>query len=452
MDLITNVIENFIKEVVLVASLLSLATLHTRYKMPRKRRARSPANNQTNLNKRRRIDAPGFIHENINKLLENHAAFPPPTENRRATDILGDINSSARQAPINDDHDDHLIFEYGDLLQNRYKMMYVLGEGTFGKVVKCLDMCTNKQVALKVIKNVKRYKEAAMLEINVLNKLNKFDPHGKHLCVSMLDWFDYHGHMCIAFEQFGQSVYDFLKDNSYSPYPMDHVRQITYDLCYSVDFLHRNRITHTDLKPENILFYNSSYESVFDHKSESSVNRVRNPEIRLIDFGSATFNHEHHSTIVSTRHYRAPEVILELGWSQPCDVWSIGCIIFETAVGSTLFQTHENREHLAMMERILGPIPSRMARKSRGNYFDHHNRLDWNEESRSGRYVRKSCKSLYKYIPREYRGDSDWESLFDLIRKMLIYDPNKRLSLKEALKHPYFDKLPIIIDRFGTNR
>jgi len=51
--------------------------------------------------------------------------------------------------------------------------------------------------------------------------------------------------------------------------------------------------------------------------------------VKLIDFGSATFEWEHHSSIVSTRHYRAPEVILEIGWSHPCDVWSIGCIIFE---------------------------------------------------------------------------------------------------------------------------
>lgn len=82
----------------------------------------------------------------------------------------------------------------------------------------------------------------------------------------------------------------------------------------------------------------------------------------MIDFGSATFDHEHHSTIVSTRHYRAPEVILELGWAQPCDVWSIGCIMFELYLGITLFQTHDNREHLAMMERILGTVPYRMAR------------------------------------------------------------------------------------------
>ena len=60
-----------------------------------------------------------------------------------------------------------------------------------------------------------------------------------------------------------------------------------------------------------------------------SVRRMRDTRVKLIDFGSATFDWEHHSSVVSTRHYRAPEVILELGWSHPCDVWSIGCIIFE---------------------------------------------------------------------------------------------------------------------------
>ena len=49
----------------------------------------------------------------------------------------------------------------------------------------------------------------------------------------------------------------------------------------------------------------------------------------------------------------------ELGWSQPCDIWSVGCIMFELYLGFTLFQTHDNREHLAMMEKILGPIPER---------------------------------------------------------------------------------------------
>jgi dual-specificity kinase len=98
-----------------------------------------------------------------------------------------------------------------------------------------------------------------------------------------------------------------------------------------------------------------------------------NSEIRLIDFGSATFQDEYHSSVVSTRHYRAPEIILGLGWSFPCDIWSIGCILVEFFTGDALFQTHDNLEHLALMEAVfLRRIDPDMVRKvnrmgSRGN-------------------------------------------------------------------------------------
>lgn len=125
-------------------------------------------------------------------------------------------------------------------------------------------------------------------------------PNGCSLCVKMLDWFDYHGHMCIAFEMLGLSVFDFLvslrfgcprfytldiryristnrtvsfrrfsirqRENNYEPYPLDHVRHMAYQLCYSVKFLHDNRLTHTDLKPENILFVDSEYVTSYNHK------------------------------------------------------------------------------------------------------------------------------------------------------------------------------------------
>lgn len=96
---------------------------------------------------------------------------------------------------------------------------------------------------------------------------------------------------------------------------MDQVRYISYQLCHAVKFMHDNRLTHTDLKPENILFVNSSYH-LAEQGRRRPVRVVDNAAVRLIDLGSATFDDEHHSTIVSTRHYRAPEVILELGWSQ----------------------------------------------------------------------------------------------------------------------------------------
>jgi len=318
-------------------------------------------------------------------------------------DYLGPNRGGAAQyrvapkvCPIQDDEDGHLSYKLGDIIENethRYKILATLGEGTFGKVVKVKELNTDQVLALKIIKNVDKYREAAKLEVNVLEKLQEKDPQGNFLCGKMLSWFNYWGHMCLLFELLGLSVFDFLKENNYHPYPLEQVRHIIYQLCHSVKFLHECRLTHTDLKPENILFCSSDWEISYNSRKRKDVRKVKNTEVRLIDFGSATFDWEHHSKVVSTRHYRAPEVILELGWAQPCDIWSIGCIAFELYLGFTLFQTHDNREHLAMMEKILGPLPTSMVRRTKTKYFQ-GGRLLWDEHSSAGKYVRENCKPI----------------------------------------------------------
>lgn len=143
-------------------------------------------------------------------------------------------------------------------------------------------------------------------------------------------------------------------------HPQDLKPQLTVYLV-----LHDLKLIHTDLKPENILLVGSSYQTFTYSRqipsSSTTTQRVArqrrvllDTEIRLIDFGSATFDDEYHSSVVSTRHYRAPEIILNLGWSYPCDIWSIGCILVEFFTGDALFQTHDNLEHLAMMESVCG--------------------------------------------------------------------------------------------------
>ncbi|CAK9301097.1 unnamed protein product [Gordionus sp. m RMFG-2023] len=344
---------------------------------------------------------------------------------------------SERKGSVDDDKEGHLIYHNGDWLQDRYEILSTLGEGTFGKVVKVREDNNENMAALKIIKNVEKYREAAKLEINVLKYIAKRDPQGKFLCVKMLDWLNYHGHICILFEMLGLSVFEFLKQNNYQSYPLDHVRHIGQQLCRAVKFLHDHQLSHTDLKPENMLFVNSEYDIEIHPKTGKKYRVVKNSQIKLIDFGSATFDDEHHSTIISTRHYRAPEVILELGWSHSCDVWSIGAILFELYNGLTLFQTHDNREHLGMMERILGQIPYRMCRRTKTKYF-YHGRLDWDEYSSAGRYVRENCKPLMRY---PQTNAPDHLELFDLIYLSLEYEPAQRPTLGELLKHSFFRKL-----------
>jgi serine/threonine protein kinase len=89
------------------------------------------------------------------------------------------------------------------------------------------------------------------------------------------------------------------------------------------------------------------------------------PEVKLIDFGGATYADEHHTAIINTRQYRAPEVILGCQqWDTKSDIWSMVCIFAELYTGEMFFSTHENVEHLALMEKVCGPIPKHMAENS----------------------------------------------------------------------------------------
>ncbi|XP_028405017.1 dual specificity protein kinase CLK2-like isoform X1 [Dendronephthya gigantea] len=339
---------------------------------------------------------------------------------------------------VQDDQDGHLKYKPGDWLHSRYEIRGMLGEGTFAKCLECYDSIRRQNVAVKVIKNVDRYREAAKIEIKVLEKIRQNKSNDKNLCIMLVDWFDYHGHVCLIFERLGLSVFEFMKDNKYQGYPLDQVRHISYQLTGAIRFLHGMSLCHTDLKPENMLFVDSSYDLYYNEQMNTQDRIVRKTDIKVIDFGSATYEDEHHSRTVSTRHYRAPEVVLELGWSYPCDIWSIGCIMFELYTGFTLFQTHENKEHLAMMERILGRLPSSMCWKSRKTKYFSNGRLDWDERNSDGKYVRDNCKPLRKYASSK---DESHRSFFDLLECMLEYKPENRITAAEALDHPFFDKM-----------
>uniref|UniRef100_A0A667ZFX5 dual-specificity kinase n=1 Tax=Myripristis murdjan TaxID=586833 RepID=A0A667ZFX5_9TELE len=361
----------------------------------------------------------------------HHSSHPRRSHHRR---------SRKRSRSVEDDDEGHLIYHSGDMLRARYEIVSTLGEGAFGKVVECIDHSNDgARVALKIIKNIDRYREAAMSEVEVLEQMNSLDCDRRYACVRMLDWFDYHGHVCIAFELLGLSTYDFLKENNFQPFPVEHIRHMAYQIFRAVRFLHKNKLTHTDLKPENILFIDSDYDMEYNADMKRDERTLKSADVKVVDFGNATYEHEHHTSVVSTRHYRAPEVILDLGWDHSCDVWSLGCILIEYYLGTTLFQTHDSKEHLAMMERVLGPIPANLLQKTRKRRYIHRYKLDWDVHSSAGRYVRKHCKPLKTHSNLVFFLSSfDHLQLFDLIEKMMEYDPAKRLSLDQAIKHPFF--------------
>ncbi|XP_074286358.1 serine/threonine-protein kinase AFC3-like isoform X3 [Silene latifolia] len=335
--------------------------------------------------KRRRIVwdvAPdGFIQGNIphftNNVLERYVS-PPKRD---------------------DDPEGHYVFSVGENLTSRYKILSKMGEGTFGQVLECLDRQTQESVAIKVVRSNSRYRGGAMIEIDILRHLAEHDKVDSH-CVQIRSWFDYRNHICI-FLPCSLAIWVYL--------------------VFAKELL-------------RVVQKISAKETRYSYLPNSSA-------IKLIDFGSAVYDNPSHSSTVSTRHYRAPEVILGLGWSYPCDLWGVGCILVELCSGRALFQTHENLEHLAMMEKVLGPFPRHMIQKAtRGaeKYFRRGSRLNWPEGAES----RESCRAVQKLehvkdlISRHV--DRSKSSLIDLLCKLLRFDPTERPTAKEALNHPFF--------------
>lgn len=156
----------------------------------------------------------------------------------------------------------------------------------------------------------------------------------------------------MVFKPLGKSLYDFIKMNNFAGFPLRLVQSFFKQILRSIGFLHRIGFTHTDLKPENILLESQEYyETPFGQYSTKNKYFLPNRDkIRIIDFGGATKYDEYHSSIINTRQYRSPEVILQCcKWDEISDVWSIACIICELYTGELFFPTHSDEEHLAMI-------------------------------------------------------------------------------------------------------
>ncbi|KAJ4462618.1 putative Serine/threonine-protein kinase AFC2 [Paratrimastix pyriformis] len=366
------------------------------------------------------------------------------------------------------DEEGHFLYTVGQNLTPRYKIMKSFGEGTFGKVVQCWDRQTQSYCAVKVVRSVPKYSDAAKIEIDILEDLRRHGTDLQSCVVHLIDHFEFEGHVCMVFEELGPSLYDWLRKNHYRGFTLPLVRDFARQILNTLALLEeRCELVHTDLKPENILLVGREF---FEEPQQyaAPMRYPKDPTIKMIDFGSATYEHQHHTSIICTRHYRPPEVILEctvrwvrvrvcvhecrvsdinqtppfikspacLGWSFPADIWSVGCILTELFTGDALFQTHENLEHLALFEKVLGPLPKDMIQRCGRHHSEKYfreGRLAWPEMA--------SGKDSLKAVTRQPRLEeliSPTTPLYDLVRGLLAYDPSQRLTARQALHHPFF--------------
>uniref|UniRef100_A0A9J7Y8A6 non-specific serine/threonine protein kinase n=1 Tax=Cyprinus carpio carpio TaxID=630221 RepID=A0A9J7Y8A6_CYPCA len=207
-------------------------------------------------------------------------------------------------------------------LKNTYEVLDFLGRGTFGQVVKCWKRGTSEIVAVKILKNHPSYARQGQIEVGILARLSS-ENADEHNLVRAFECFQHRSHTCLVFEMLEQNLYDFLKQNKFSPLPLKVIRPILQQVATALKKLKAMGLIHADLKPENIML----------------VDPVRQPyRVKVIDFGSASHvSKAVCSTYLQSRYYRAPEIILGLPFFEAIDMWSLGCVIAELFLGWPLY-------------------------------------------------------------------------------------------------------------------
>ena len=319
----------------------------------------------------------------------------------------------------------------------RYYVGEILGSGAFAQVWQCKDLRTNKEVAVKVLKSDSAVRDIGEEEVDVLRSLKE---SGSKALVEFLDNFVEEGpnngkHICIVTELLGPCLLDRLPPSGMH---LDNVRQVASQVLVGIQFLHKTaKIIHTDIKPENVLLSNNRLgASNFAEKLEGI-------QVKLADLGCALRVGEVYPAIVGTFEYRAPELLLESPYGVGIDIWATACLLVELATGKYLFRPDSSpnvlkeEKHLALMTKLLGPVPQLMVRSGRA----------WRSfySKRTGELHHFPLHSLQSEdfslttLLEERRGKAEDEddSFSQFLLPLLEFRPEMRITAEGALEHPF---------------
>ena len=195
------------------------------------------------------------------------------------------------------------------------------------------------------------------------------------------------------------------------------------------------RIVRNKFEESTFYLKPSGEEDTF--KNNTFINNTCENEFKICDFGSCT-QKKKIAKDIQTRQYRSPEVIIRAGFTTSCDIWSLGCIIYELITGYYLFdpeicKKHINRDrkHIALITEVLGDIPINLSKESKKKIFNKKGKL----LKYRNRIEPKSFKKLLSV--RKDLSEINIALISDLLTQMLDYNWRERISATECLKHPW---------------
>ncbi|NXQ19138.1 MAK kinase, partial [Peucedramus taeniatus] len=283
---------------------------------------------------------------------------------------------------------------------NRYTIMKQLGDGTYGSVLMGKSNDSGELVAIKRMKR-KFYSWDECMNLREVKSLKKLN-HAN--VIKLKEVIRENDHLYFVFEYMKENLYQLMKDRN-KFFPESVIRNMMYQILQGLAFIHKHGFFHRDMKPENLL--------------------CSGPElVKIADFGLARElrSQPPYTDYVSTRWYRAPEVLLRSSvYSSPIDIWAVGSIMAELYTLRPLFPGTSEVDEIFKICQVLGT-----PKKS-----------DWTEgyhlaSAMNFRFPQCVPISLKTLIPNASN------EAIQLMSDMLNWNPKKRPTASQALKYPYF--------------
>lgn len=296
----------------------------------------------------------------------------------------------------------------------RYEFLRVLGRGSFGIVLAVRDKQTGAEYALKRFERIFESDldaKRCLRELRILSQLNHENITNVYDITTSPN-FESFASVVIIMDLMDTDLYQIIYSGQ--PLLVDHHRYFIYQLLRGLKYIHSAGLIHRDLKPANIMLNANCDLKIGDFGLARLIKQVGTGDI-LTEY-------------VCTRWYRAPELLLNYqNYSTPVDIWSVGCIFAELVLKKPLFPGRSPLDQLRKIVSVLGnPTPHQLRE-----------------------CTNKKARAFMENLPRV--DPPPFESLFancvvdadeiDLIRRMLEWDPTERITLEDALQHPFMERL-----------